>query len=75
MAIMANHLKITDDLAARAVDLEVGPSGGLAKDASFEMVGFRNTLKLRAELEGGDLNADPAKYIDLSYYQRALQGM
>jgi ABC-type nitrate/sulfonate/bicarbonate transport system substrate-binding protein len=75
VAIMAKHLKITDDLAAHAVELEVGPNGGLAKDASFDMVGFRNTLKLRAELEGGDPNADPAKYIDLSYHQRALESM
>jgi ABC-type nitrate/sulfonate/bicarbonate transport system substrate-binding protein len=75
VAVMARHLKIDNDIAAHAVELEVGPNGGLAKDASFDMVGFRNTLKLRAELEGGDPNADPAKYIDLSYYQRALQGM
>jgi ABC-type nitrate/sulfonate/bicarbonate transport system substrate-binding protein len=75
VAVMAKHLKITDDLAAHAVELEVGPNGGLAKDASFDMVGFRNTLKLRAELEGGDPNADPGKYIDLSYYQRARQGL
>jgi hypothetical protein len=39
------------------------------------MVGFKNTLKLRAELEGGDPNVDPRKYIDLSYYERALQRM
>jgi ABC-type nitrate/sulfonate/bicarbonate transport system substrate-binding protein len=75
VAIMAKHLKITNDLAAHAVELEVGPNGGLAKDASFDMVGFRNTLKLRAELQGGDPNADPAKYIDLSYHQRALESM
>jgi ABC-type nitrate/sulfonate/bicarbonate transport system substrate-binding protein len=75
VAVMARHLKIDNDIAAQAVELEVGPNGGLAKDASFDMVGFRNTLKLRAELEGGDPNANPAKYIDLSYYQRALQGM
>lgn len=75
VAIMAKHLKIDNDVAAHAVELEVGPNGGLAKDANFDMPGFRNTLKLRAELEGGDPNADPAKYIDLSYHQRALQGM
>ncbi|MEA2981550.1 MAG: hypothetical protein QOF91_762 [Alphaproteobacteria bacterium] len=74
-AIMAKHLKIDNDVAAQMVELEVGPNGGLAKDASFDMVGFKNTLRLRAELEGGDPNADPGKYIDLSYYQRALQGM
>ena len=39
------------------------------------MQGFRNTLKLRAEFEGGEPYADPAKYIDLSYYQKALAGL
>lgn len=75
VAIMAKHLKIDDATAAQAVELEVGPNGGLAKDANFDMVGFKNTLKLRAELEGGDPNADPNRYIDLSYYKRALAGM
>lgn len=75
VAIAAKNLKITNDLAAQSVELEVGPNGGLAKDASFDMVGFKNTLKLRAELEGGDPNVDPRKYIDLSYYERALQRM
>lgn len=75
VAIMGKHLKIDAETAASAVELEIGAHGGLAKDAAFDMAGFRNTLKLRAELEGGDPNADPAKYIDLSYYQRALQRM
>jgi ABC-type nitrate/sulfonate/bicarbonate transport system substrate-binding protein len=75
VAIMAKHLKIDETTAAQAVEMEIGPNGGLAKDASFDMVGFKNTLKLRAELEGGDPNADPNRYIDLSYYQRALAGM
>jgi ABC-type nitrate/sulfonate/bicarbonate transport system substrate-binding protein len=75
VATMAKYLKIKDDLAAHAVELEVGPNGGLAKDAGFDMVGFRNTLKLRAELEGGDPNADPGRYIDLSYYRRALEAL
>lgn len=75
VAIMAKHLKVDRDVAAHAVELEVGPNGGLTKDANFDMVGFRTTLKLRAELEGGDPNADPGRYIDLTYHQRALQGM
>jgi ABC-type nitrate/sulfonate/bicarbonate transport system substrate-binding protein len=75
VAAMAKNLKIDSDVATQAVELEVGPNGGLAKDASFDMAGFKNTLKLRAELEGGDPNAAPAKYIDLSYHQQALKGM
>lgn len=39
------------------------------------MEGFKNTLKLRAELVGGDANAAPAKYLDHSYSARALAGM
>ena len=75
VASMAKHLKIDPDIAAQAVEAEIGPNGGLAKDAAFDMVGFKTTLKLRAELEGGDPNASPEKYIDLSYYERALKGL
>jgi len=75
VAIMAKFLKVDPDIAAQAVEAELGTKGGLAKDAAFDMVGFRNTLKLRAELEGGDSNANPEKYIDLSYYQRALSSL
>ena len=41
----------------------------------FRCGGVQDTLKLRAELEGGDPNTDPGKYLDLSYYQRALAAM
>jgi hypothetical protein len=38
------------------------------------MDGFRNVLALRAEIEGqwGGRAPDPAKYLDLSFYERAL---
>jgi hypothetical protein len=36
------------------------------------MAGFKNVLALRAEVEGGQ-PADPQRYIDLSYYDRAMQ--
>jgi hypothetical protein len=38
------------------------------------MDGFRNVLALRAELQGawGGTPPLPEKYVDLSYYQRAL---
>ena len=75
VAIMAKHLKVAGDIAADAVEAEVGPNGGLAKDAAFDMIGFRNTLKLRAEFANGDPNADPERYIDLSYHERALKGL
>jgi hypothetical protein len=35
------------------------------------MPGFRNLLALRSEMEGGQPGA-PEKYVDLSYYDRAM---
>jgi hypothetical protein len=37
------------------------------------MEGFKNTLRLRAEFEGGGTSPTPDKY--LTYYQRALSGV
>jgi hypothetical protein len=48
------------------------PGFGFAPDAKFDLTGFANVLALRAEVEGGT-PADPARYIDLSYYDRAMQ--
>ena len=47
---------------------------GFAKDGRFDLEGFKNVLRLRAEYEGGT-PAAPEKYLDLSYYQEALKGM
>jgi hypothetical protein len=38
------------------------------------MEGVKNVLKLRAQFEGGTL-AEPEKYLDLSYYQKARAGL
>jgi ABC-type nitrate/sulfonate/bicarbonate transport system substrate-binding protein len=75
MAIVAKHLKLDPDIAAKSVEAAVGSNGGLAKDAQFDMEGFKNTLRLRAEFEGGDTRPTPDKYLDLSYYQRALSSV
>jgi len=49
-------------------------NGGYAKDAAFDVEGFKKTLRLRAEIEAGGNGAAPAaeKYYDLSYYRAAL---
>ncbi len=49
-------------------------NGGYAKDAAFDVDGFKKTLQLRAEIEAGGNDAAPAaeKYYDLSYYRMAL---
>jgi ABC-type nitrate/sulfonate/bicarbonate transport system substrate-binding protein len=74
-SILARHLNIVPDLASGAVEAAIGPQGSLAKDLRFDMDGFRNTLKLRAEFAAGEKDADPARYIDLNYYNRALAGL
>jgi hypothetical protein len=48
------------------------PGFGFARDAAFDMTGFKNVLALRAETEGGK-PADPRRYLDLSYYDRAMK--
>ena len=74
VAALSNHLRIDADTASKSLVYEVGPKGALAKDARFNMEGFENALKIRAEIEGGNAEAVPAKYLDLSYYERALSG-
>jgi ABC-type nitrate/sulfonate/bicarbonate transport system substrate-binding protein len=71
-ALLAERLKISSDLAAAS--LERITSGGLAIDGRFDSEGFHNLLAIRAEVEGTWGGQPPAaeKYVDLSYYQRAL---
>ena len=72
--LLVEGLKLSPELAARCYEIAADPATGLAKDARFDMNGFRNVLRLRAEHEGGTPPA-PEKYLDLSYYQRALTGL
>jgi len=49
-------------------------NGGYAKDAAFDVEGFKKTLQLRAEIEAGGNGKAPVaeKYYDLSYYRMAM---
>jgi ABC-type nitrate/sulfonate/bicarbonate transport system substrate-binding protein len=75
--LLAERLKIAPDIAAATYEVAADYVNGLALDARFDMEGFRNVLALRAELEGawGGRPPPPDKYVDLSYYQRALASM
>jgi len=77
VALLAERLKISSDIAAATYDVAAEPANGLAPDARFDMAGFRSVLALRAELLGawGGTPPAPDKYVDLSYYQRALAGI
>jgi ABC-type nitrate/sulfonate/bicarbonate transport system substrate-binding protein len=72
VAMLVDKLKLTPDLAEKSLTLIAKPGFGFARDAAFDMEGFRNVLALRAETEGGT-PADPQHYLDLSYYDRALK--
>ena len=71
VALLAERLKLPEDVASQAFDATLK---GFQKDGALDMDGVRNVLKLRAQFEGGT-PADPGKYIDLSYYQKARAGL
>jgi ABC-type nitrate/sulfonate/bicarbonate transport system substrate-binding protein len=70
-AMLVDKLKLPQGLAEKSLDLMAEPGFGFARDAAFDLAGFKNVLALRAEVEGGT-PADPQHYIDLSYYDRAM---
>jgi ABC-type nitrate/sulfonate/bicarbonate transport system substrate-binding protein len=69
--ILAERLKLTEDVATQAFD---GTKNDSAKDGVVDMEGVKNVLRLRAQWEGG-APASPEKYLDLTYYKKALAGM
>jgi ABC-type nitrate/sulfonate/bicarbonate transport system substrate-binding protein len=71
VAILVDKLKLPQDVAEKSLTLMAEPGFGFARDAAFDMAGFKNVLALRAEIEGGT-PSDPQRYIDLSYYDRAM---
>jgi ABC-type nitrate/sulfonate/bicarbonate transport system substrate-binding protein len=72
--LLAERLKIAPDIAEAAYDRAADPVNGLAPDAAFDLEGFRNQMALRAEFMGtwGGKPPEPGRYLDLSYYRRAL---
>lgn len=74
VAKLAENLKISPEVAERTYQLLANPAFGFTPDARFDMEGFRNTLAVRAEVEGGPgaRASAPEKYLDLTYYQRAM---
>jgi ABC-type nitrate/sulfonate/bicarbonate transport system substrate-binding protein len=77
IALMASKFRLSPDFAAKSYAVVTDPTNGFVKDAKFNMQGFLNVLKLRAEIEGqwGGHPPAPSKYIDLSYYDTALAAL
>ena len=72
VAILVNEQKLAPAIAERTYDQLLDPAFGFTPDARFDMEGFRNMMALRAEVEGKTTQA-PERYLDFSYYERALQ--
>jgi ABC-type nitrate/sulfonate/bicarbonate transport system substrate-binding protein len=72
--LLAAQYHLPPEIAAEDYDISITHPGGFAKDAQFDIRGFENVLKLRAEVEGqwGGHPPSPDKYYDPSYYQAAL---
>jgi len=73
--LLSTQYHLAPEIAAEDYDISITHPGGFAKDAQFDLRGFENVLKLRAEVEGqwGGHPPSPAKYYDPSYYQAALE--
>lgn len=75
--ILVDRLKLSPQMAERSYAIVTDPKDGIAVDARFDLEGFKNVLKLRAEIEGqwGGQPPAPDKYFDLSYYDKAIAGL
>ena len=73
--LLGDRFKLAPDVAAGTYAALTTPGSGLAPDARLSMDGFKNVLAIRAEMENmwGGVPPAPDKYLDLSYYERALR--
>jgi ABC-type nitrate/sulfonate/bicarbonate transport system substrate-binding protein len=75
IAILVKTLKLSPAAAERTYNQLMDPGFGFTPDAKFDVAGFRNMLALRAEIQrkSADDAVDPSRYVDLAYYEQALQ--
>src|SRR5215468_3439387 len=71
--LVANQRDMTPALAKQAYDLLLADKGGITRDAALDMNGIRTVLELRSKYGTPKKTlTEPAKYVDLSYYEKAL---
>lgn len=73
--LYVDALKLNDKMAARTLEIAAHPTDGLTRDARFDLDGFRNVLGLRATVMKQGTPPAPEKYLDGSYYTKALAGL
>lgn len=72
--LLADSLKLPPDMAAAGYAIVANPKTGLTWDAAFDIEGFKNVLKLRTDWTGQP-TGPVEKYVDLTYYQKALSNL
>jgi ABC-type nitrate/sulfonate/bicarbonate transport system substrate-binding protein len=73
LAILRAHLKLTPDVADVAFSQLTDAEFGFTPDARIDMRGIQNMLAIRAETEGaGGAPLDPNRFLDMTYYNRAI---
>lgn len=74
LALLTKEAHLAPEVATETYEDSVTKPGGFAKDAAFDLQGFQNVLKLRAEIEGswGGHPPAPEKYYDPLFYEAAL---
>jgi len=72
--LWVKEFHLAPEVAAEAYESSMNHPGGFAPDARLDLEGFKNVLKLRAEVEGQWDGHPPApeKYYDSTYYDAAL---
>ncbi|MFM2129898.1 MAG: hypothetical protein RL477_1444 [Pseudomonadota bacterium] len=72
--LVANMSELKPEVAPKVVANLVNPRSGLTPKAAFLPDGVATVLELRRRYGGGMANADPARYIDTSFYEAAVKG-
>jgi ABC-type nitrate/sulfonate/bicarbonate transport system substrate-binding protein len=74
IALLREHLpQMSPELAAKSYDILLDPKQGFSRRAAIDLEGVRTVLALRSQYgEPKKLLYDPMKYLDLGYYNRAL---
>jgi ABC-type nitrate/sulfonate/bicarbonate transport system substrate-binding protein len=74
LAVMKKNIKGMSDAELESAYTEMVTSkGGLNKGAKINVDGAKMLLTLRNELSGSDKKlTDPSKYVDMSYYEKAM---
>ena len=72
VGLLVSEQKLPKDIAERTYEQLLDPAFGFTPDVKFDMVGFRNMMALRAEVEGKTTGA-PERFLDFSYYDAAMK--